>query len=66
MAANIVLKNIVAWIAVLQQKDMKKTCFESKGNDLAFPCECLLYYVPVRSYKARNLQERERNLVFLM
>ena len=66
MAATAVLKKIVVWIAVLQEKDTENACFGSKDKDLTFPCERLLYDVPVRSYKVHNLQQRGRNLVFLM
>ena len=38
MAATTVLKKIVMWIAVLQEKDTKKVCFESEDNDLTFAC----------------------------
>ena len=61
MAATTVLKKIVVWIAVLQEKDMENACFRSYDIDLTFPCERLLYDVPVRSYKVRNLQQRGRN-----
>ena len=66
MAATAVLKKIVVWIAVLQEKDTEIACFGSKDKDLTFLCERLLYDVPVQSYKVRNLQQRGRNLVFLM
>ena len=66
MAATTVLKKIVVWIAVLQDNDTENACFGSNENDLIFPCERLLYDLPVRLYKVRNLQQRGRNLVFLM
>ena len=53
MAATTVLKKIVVWIAVLQEKDTETACFESKDNDLTFLCGRLFYDVPVRSYKVR-------------
>ena len=65
MAAIAVLKKIVVWIAVLQENEMAAR-FKSEDNDLTFPYGCLFYDVPVRSYKVRNLQQRGRNLVFLM
>ena len=66
MAVTAVLKKIVVWIAVMQEKDMENACFGSKDKDLTFPCDRLLYVVPVQSYKVRNLQQKGRNLVFLM
>ena len=66
MAATTVLKKIVVWIAVLLEKDTENARFGSNGNDLTFPCERLSYYVRVRSYKVHNLQQRGRNLVFLI
>ena len=55
MAATIVLEKFVVWIAILHKKDMENACFGSKDNDLTVSCERLLYDVPVRSYKMRNL-----------
>ena len=66
MAATTVLKKFAVWIAILQEKDTENACFGSKDNDLTFPCKRLLYDVPVPSYKVHNLQQRGRNLVFLM